>query len=237
MIMGETRERRLTAAFVTLADTLVVDYDVAELLQTLVDTCADLLDASAAGLLLADGDGTLAVIASTTEDGELVNLMQPPSGIGPIVECYHSGQAVAIDNLAELDKWPAFVADASAHGFQSAHVVPLRLRGTVIGALALFRQEIGGLTTQDASVVQGLADIATIGILHERAIRESSIAQSQLQRALDSRVIIEQAKGVIAQTRAVDMDDAFRALRDYARNRGLNLRDVAELVVKRSITI
>jgi GAF domain-containing protein len=237
MNMGETRERRLTAAFVTLADTLVVGYDVAELLQTLVNTCADLLDASAAGLLLADGDGSLAVVASTTEDGDLVNLMQPLSGIGPIVECYHSGLAVAIDDLATLDKWPAFVADATAHGFRSGHVVPLRLRGTVIGALALFRAETGGLSTQDASVVQGLADIATIGILHERAIRESSIAQSQLQRALDSRVIIEQAKGVIAQNRSVDMDDAFRALRDYARNRGLNLRDVAELVVKRSITI
>jgi GAF domain-containing protein len=237
MDMSETRERRLTSAFVTLADTMVIGYDVAELLQTLVDTCSELFNASAAGLLLADGEGTLSVIASTTEDDELVNLMQPPSGIGPIVDCYHSGVAVAVPDFLSLDQWPAFVADATAHGFRSAHVVPLRLRGQIIGALALFKADIGGLATQDASVVQGLADIATIGILHERAIRESSIAQAQLQRALDSRVIIEQAKGVIAQTRAVDMDDAFRALRDYARNRGLNLRDVAELVVKRSITI
>jgi GAF domain-containing protein len=236
-MVGETRERRLTLAFVTLADTLVAGYDVVDLLQSLVDTAANLLDASAAGLVLADEFGELSVVASTSENENLVELMQPASGDGPSVECYQTGATVVIPNIAVTTRWHEFPRLASAQGFQSVHVVPLRLRGTVIGALTLFRNEPGVLTVEDASVAQGLADVATIGILHERAIRESDVAQQQLQRALDSRVIIEQAKGVIAQTRSVDMDTAFRALRDYSRNRGLNLRDVAELVVKRSITI
>jgi GAF domain-containing protein len=236
-MVGETRERRLTAAFVTLADTLVAGYDVVDLLQTLVDSCAELLDASDVGLVLADTTGDLSVVASTSERDALVDLLQPPSGVGPSVDCFQSGDVVSIADIASAQKWPQFVSDATAQGFASLHAVPMRLRGTVIGALSLYRSSTGVLSEDDASVVQGLADVATIGVLHERVLRESGIAQAQLQRALDSRVIIEQAKGVIAQTRSIDMDDAFRALRDYARNRGLNLRDVAELVVKRSITI
>jgi GAF domain-containing protein len=234
---GDSRERRLTAAFVTLADTLVAEYDVVDLLQTLVDSCAELLDAAAVGLVIADETGELSVVASTSERDQLVNLLQPPSGIGPSTDCYHSGLALSVPDIAAETRWPQFVADATAQGFGSLHAVPLRLRGTVIGAMSLYREAPGALGDDDASVVQGLADVATISVLHERALRESGIAKAQLQRALDSRVIIEQAKGVIAQTRSIDMDDAFRALRDYARNRGLNLRDVAELVVKRSITI
>jgi GAF domain-containing protein len=163
--------------------------------------------------------------------------MQPASGIGPSIDCYRSGEVISVANIAEMTMWNEFSTDAAGQAFASLHAVPMRLRGTVIGALVMFRNEPGALDEEDASVVQGLADVATIGILHERALRESDVAQAQLQHALDSRVLIEQAKGVIAQTRSIDMDDAFRALRDYARTRGLNLRDVAELVVKRSITI
>ena len=235
---SDTRERRLTTAFVTLADTLVADYDVVDLLQTLVDTCAQLLDASAAGILLADASGELALVASTSERSRLVETMQLSSGLGPCMECFKTGKVVTVGNIAELgDEWPGFRRVALEQGFQSVHGVPLRLRGNVIGTLNLFRSTTGILSEEDKSVAQGLADVATIGILQERALREADVARSQLQHALDSRVLIEQAKGVIAYQHNVDMDEAFRTLRGYARTNRLNLRDVAELVVDRSLKL
>lgn len=235
---SQTRERRLTSAFVTLADTLVAGYDVVDLLQTLVDTCAELLDASAAGIMLADGNGELAVVASTSERSMLVETMQLSYGTGPCVECFTTGVSVTVSDVAELgDKWPGFKEAALEQGFRSVHGVPLRLRGNVIGTLNLFRSRPGTLSIEDMAVAQGLADVATIGILQERAIREADIAKNQLQHALDSRVLIEQAKGVIAYMRDLDMDAAFRTLRDYARSNNLNLRDVAERVVNRSLSL
>ena len=235
---SQTRERRLTSAFVTLADTLVAGYDVVDLLQTLVDTCAELLDASAAGIMLADGTGELAVVASTSERSMLVETMQLSYGAGPCVECFTTGVAVTVPDVADLgDKWPGFKEAALEQGFRSVHGVPLRLRGNVIGTLNLFRPHPGAMSEEDKSVAQGLADVATIGILQERAIREADIAKNQLQHALDSRVLVEQAKGVIAYMHGVDMDAAFRTLRDYSRSNNLNLRDVAERVVDRSLTL
>lgn len=235
---SDTRERRLTSAFVTLADTLVAGYDVVDLLQTLVDTCADLLDASAAGIMLADSNGELAVVASTSEKSMLVETMQLSAGAGPCVECFTTGAPVTVSDVSELgDRWPGFREAALEQDFRSVHGVPLRLRGNVIGTLNLFRATTGVLSDEDLSVAQGLADVATIGILQERAIREADIANSQLQNALDSRVLIEQAKGVIAYMRDVDMDEAFQTLRTYARSNNLNLRNVAELVVNRTLSL
>jgi GAF domain-containing protein len=235
---GDTRERRLTQAFVTLADTLVAGYDVVDLLQTLVDTCAGLLGASAAGIMLADTTGELAVVASTSERSLLIETMQLSSGAGPCVECFTTGRPVTVSDVDAIgDRWPGFRDAAVEQGFHSVHGVPLRLRGSVIGTLNLFRTTTGTLSPEDLSVAQGLADVATIGILQERAIREADSARKQLQHALDSRVLIEQAKGVIAHMRSVDMDAAFRTLRDYARANQLNLRDVAALVVAREIAL
>jgi len=235
---SDTRERRLTSAFVTLADTLVAGYDVVDLLQTLVDSCAELLDASAAGILLADSSGELAVVASTSEKSMLVETLQLSYGAGPCVECFTTGAAVTVSDIADLgERWPGFGQTALDQGFRSVHAVPLRLRGSVIGTLNLFHANPGALSEEDMSVAQGLADVATIGILQERAIREADIAKNQLQHALDSRVLIEQAKGVIAYMRNLDMDAAFRTLRDYSRSNNLNLRDVAERVVNRSLTL
>lgn len=237
-MVAETREGRLSAAFVTLADTLVADYDVVELLQTLVDTCAALLDASAAGLLLADESGGLEVIASTSEESRLVDMIQQSSGLGPTVKSFTTGMVIAVTDIRDLDgEWNEFRSSALRQGFRSVHVVPLRLRGVIIGTLSLFRTQPGALSAEDSSIARGLADVATIGILHERALRESGIAQQQLQHALNSRVVIEQAKGVIAQTRNVSMDEAFRRLRNYARSNNRGLREVAEMVVKRSLSI
>jgi GAF domain-containing protein len=236
-MVTDSRESRLASAFVTLADTLVVGYDVVDLLHTLVETCAELVDAKAAGLLLSDGNGGLEVVASTSESSRLVELMQLSSGHGPCVECYGTGLVVEVEDIESSEKdWPDFRETALAQGFRSVHAVPMRLRGNVIGALNMFRSTPGFFTPSDSAIAQSLADVATIGILQERAIRESDIATAQLQHALDSRVVIEQAKGVISQVRDVDMDEAFRKLRSYARSHSLNLRDVAELVVNRTLT-
>lgn len=236
--MTTTREGKLTATFVTLADTLVAGYDVVDLLDTLVNASATVLDAAAAGLILASETGELSVIASTSERSRLVELMQLKHGLGPCVECFTTGSAVTVPDVSAVgDKWPDFRDAALGQGLHSVHAVPLRLRGTVIGALNLFRNETGIMSHEDTLVAQALADVATIGILHERTVRESDTARMQLQHALDSRVLIEQAKGVIAHTHNVDMDMAFRTLRDYARNNGLLLRNVAEQVVTRVLAL
>jgi GAF domain-containing protein len=236
--MVQTREGRLVDAFVTLADTLVAGYDVVELLQRLVEACSELLDASAAGILLASPSGQLSVVASTSEHGRLVEVMQLSSGNGPCIEAFTTGKLVEVVDVAALDgRWPEFAAEAVAQGFRSVHAIPLTLRGTVIGTLNLFRTAPGRLGELDAVAARGLADVATISILHERSLREHTVAQEQLQRALDSRVLIEQAKGVLAQLHTIDMDAAFAALRSYSRNHNLNLREVAEKIVSRQLTL
>ena len=234
-----TREARLASTFVALADTLVDEYDVLDLLDTLVNTSADLLDATAAGILLVDARGELSVVASTSERSRLVELMQLSSGDGPCLECFHTGKVVSVPDIAakDDDRWPEFRAEAAGQGLLAVTAIPLRLRGTVLGALNFFNDRTGALSADDQAVAQGLADIATIGILHERAVRENSVAREQLQYALNSRVVIEQAKGVLSHTHDVDMDVAFRALRSHARSHGKSLRSVAEQVVDRSLRI
>ncbi|CAN5256639.1 GAF and ANTAR domain-containing protein [soil metagenome] len=235
--MADSREARLVDTFVTLADTLVAGYDVVDLLQTLVEACAELLEASAAGLMLADSNGELAVVASTSERSRLVEMMQLKYDLGPCVQSFATGDVVQIRDIAELDKWPDFKREALAQGFRAVHAVPMKLRGNVIGTLNLFSVRPGLLEPLDAAAAKGLADVATISILHERALRENEVTRVQLQSALDSRVIIEQAKGVVAQTRGVDMDQSFHTLRDYARSHNLALRDVAKSVVERELTL
>ena len=233
-----SREGRLVEAFVTLADTLVDDYDVVDLLHTLVEKCAALLEASAAGIILSAGDGELEVVASTNERSRLVEILQLRAGSGPCVESFTTGRAVAVSDISLTgEKWPQFRAGALEQGFASMHAVPLRLRATTIGSLNLFWDRTGGLSTGDTNTVQALADVATIGILQERAIRESDIVRQQLQHALSSRVLIEQAKGVVAYTYGIDMGDAFGKIRAYARSNGLPLADVAERIVNRALTL
>ena len=236
-MVTKTREGQLVEAFVTLADTLVADYDVVDLLHTLVEKCAALLEASAAGIILSAGEGELEVMASTNERSRLVEILQLRAGSGPCVESFTTGLAVAIPDIKRTDRWPKFREGALAQGFASMHAVPLRLRATTIGSLNLFWDRTGGLSAGDTNTVQALADVATIGILQERAIRESDIVRQQLQYALNSRVLIEQAKGVLAYTHGMHMGDAFNKIRDYARNNGLPLVNVAERIVNRELTL
>jgi len=232
------REQRINEAFVTLADTLIADYDVIDMLHTLLEVCVNLLEVDAGGLLLADENAELQLVASTSEQVGLVEVMQVDAGIGPCVECYRSGRVVSVSDIdAERARWPEFSAAAHSQGFRAVHATPLRLRGQVLGAMNLFSAKPGALNDPDIAVAQALADVATISILQERTARESTIVTEQLQRALESRVLIEQAKGVLAAMGMTDVDEAFVALRNHARRNNLSLRTVAEGVTNRTIDV
>jgi hypothetical protein len=232
----KTREGQLVEAFVTLADTLVVGYDLVDLLHTLVSQCVPLFDASAAVILTDDTE--LEVVASTNERSRLVEILQLRSGSGPCVESVITGHAVAVADIgASGPKWPQFRAGALEQGFASMFSVPMRLRSTTIGSLNLFWDSVGGVPAADAPTVQALADVATIGILQERALRQSDVARQQLQYALSSRVVIEQAKGVISYTHSASMDEAFTMIRHYARSNGVPLADVAAQIVAGDLAI
>jgi len=233
-----TREAALVDAFTTLADSLVAGFDVIELLQSLVETCHDLLDVSEGGILLADDTGELEVVASTSEATSLVETMQLDAEEGPCWECFRTGKVVSVPSLDEGDaRWPRFARVAREQGFRSVHAVPLRLRETVIGTLNLLRHEPGELNERDVRVAQALADVATIGIVQERTLRESAVVQAQLQSALTTRVVIEQAKGVLAHTHDVSTDEAFELMRSHARRTRTRLADVARGLVERRLTL
>jgi GAF domain-containing protein len=226
------RADALSEAFVGLADTLVDDYDVIELLHRLTTFCVRLLPIDAAGIVLADQRGDPQVLAASTEQARIVQQLQVDSGEGPGLECFRTSRDVAIADLREDGRrWPAFAERAEREGFRAVHAVPLRLRTQTIGALNIFRAAPGLLMAEDIRIGQGLADMATIGILHERAFNQRTVVVEQLQLALTSRVIIEQAKGVLAERFGVDMAEAFAMLRRYARNNNLRLAEVSRDVV------
>ena len=235
--LGGAREELVSAAFVSLADTLVDEYDIIELLDRLVAHSVQLLAAQAAGILLVDPHQQLRVVASSSEDAELMELLQLQAEQGPCVDCFHSGAPVSVPDLAHAAaRWPRFVAEVTARvPFRSVHAVPLRLRGQAVGALNLFHADPGPLPAQDVALGQALADIATIGILSERAIRRGEVLTEQLQTALNSRVVIEQAKGVLAQYAGVGMDAAFTQLRGFARGHDLRLSEVARRLATRQL--
>ena len=232
-----TREERINDAFVRVAGTLVADYDVVDLLSTLVYTCTQLLDVQAGGILLADGTGMLELVASTSEEAEIVEVMIVAAGAGPCIDSYKTGAVVSVPDIdTDLRDWPRFRRTALDQGFRAAHATPLRLHGEVIGAMNLLSTVTGALSDRDAQLAQALADVATVGILHERSFRQPEVVAAQLHLALDTRILVEQAKGVLAQVRSCTMSEAFDALRDYARTHEVTLRAAAEGVVDRSIS-
>ncbi|WP_369831119.1 GAF and ANTAR domain-containing protein [Cryobacterium sp. M15] len=233
-----SRASLVSGAFVQLADALVGEYDSADLLRTLVDQCVVLLDATAAGLLLADQQGNLQVIASTSEESRRVEVLQHEAGAGPCVDAYHSGTVVTLSDIAtDGNDYPVFQAAALAQGFQSVHAIPMRFRPNTIGALNLFRSHKGALSDEDAVIGQALADVATITLLHERTARKNATVNAQLQHALNSRVFIEQAKGVIAARNNINMDEAFKRLRAHARSRQEPMHRSAADVINNLILI
>lgn len=236
--MNDMTQQRLLETFVKLADTLIDEYDVVDLLQFLVDTCRDVLDTTAAGILLADARGELEVVASTSEASRLVEMMQLSAEQGPCIESFRSGRRVSVPDIeASKEEWWQFRGSALAQGFRSMDALPLRLRDATIGTLNLFRSTPGPAPEESILAAQAFADVATIGILHERTLRESSILSEQLQAALNSRIAIEQAKGVVSHTRGVSIDEAFTLMREYARSHSMGLSVVAARLVDRSLRL
>jgi transcriptional regulator with GAF, ATPase, and Fis domain len=232
------REPALVDAVVALADTLVDDYDVIDLLHRLVETSIQLLAADSAGILLSDGRGQLQVMAYSTEQVRRLELLQLTAHQGPCLDCFHTGWAISEPDLIKAeDRWSQFAPRAAQEGLRAVHALPMRLRSVTIGALNLFRTQPGPMPPQDIRVAQALADVATIGILQERALRRSEIVTEQLQGALNSRVVIEQANGVLAERIGLDFPDAFALLRGHARRTGLRLSDVARGVAEGTITL
>ena len=191
----------------------------------------------AGGLMLVDNTGELQLMTSRSEAAGFVEVMQLNASAGPCIDCFRTGTAVSVKEISESAHWPAFRAAASQQGFRSALATPMKLRGRIIGTMNLFGTHAGEVSARDAAVAQALADVATIGILQERVIREGHLMEEQLHRALHSRIVIEQAKGVIANELSLSMDGAFELLRTYARDRNLTIRSVAEQVSNRDVEV
>jgi GAF domain-containing protein len=222
----------LGQTFVQLADSLVDDFDIIDLLTLLADRSVELLDVQAAGILLADTDGNLRVMAASSEQVRLLELFQLQNDEGPCLEAFSSGTLVVETNLRNaLERWPRFTPYAVGAGFVSVYALPLRLRSVVIGALNLFRTTVDPMAEGDLALAQALGDVASIAILQDYAAQEGRLLAGQLQRALDSRVAIEQAKGMLAERARVDMDEAFELLRRYARTTNRLLTVVANDLV------
>ena len=224
-------ETTLADVLVELADTLVDDFDVIDFLHVLTARCVQLLSVSAAGILLTDQRDSLQLVAASSERTRLLELFQLQTDQGPCVDCFKTGEPVSVSDIRAVGRWPRFAAAAAEVGFTSVYALPMRLRTEVIGALNLFGVEPGPLDEDQLRVANALADVATIGLLQQRAIRSRDVLTEQLQTALNSRVLIEQAKGVLAERLQLDLDQAFALLRRGARDRNRRLSELAQAVV------
>jgi len=228
----------LARTFVELADTLVEDYDPIEFLHLLAERCVSVLGVAEAGLVLADARGQLRALASSSERMHLIELIEVQRQDGPCLDCWRSGEAVHEDHLSEaVTRWPHFAPAALDAGFSSVYAVPMRLRAERLGALNLFANQDCGLAEPDQVLAQAMADVATIGILHQRFTHQREEVSEQLQVAFNTRITLEQAKGVIAEAARIDMDGAFVLLRGYARHHNLLLSEVATRVIDRDLAV
>lgn len=226
-----SREALLTRTLVQLTDSLVGDFDLVDLLTLVSDRCVEILDVSAAGLMLASAGGALRRVASSSEAMRVMEVFEEESDEGPCPDCYRTGKPVINVDLTEINgRWARFAPRALAVGFRSVHALPMRVRNTTIGALNLFRADEGRMNDPDVVVAQALADVATVSIVTHRAAADAQALNEQLQGALNSRIVIEQAKGVVAEALGVNMEVAFAHLRGHARGGNLKLTDVAAAV-------
>jgi GAF domain-containing protein len=227
-----SREADVVRSLVVMADTLVDDYDVVDLLTGLTDRCVDLLGVSAAGVMLASPAGSLGLVASSSEVMRLLELFELQAQEGPCLDAFRTGERVGHENLdAGSGRWPSFSAAARKAGFASASALPLRLREVTLGALNLLSSTREPIAEADVIVARAFADLATLSIVQHRASAEAQRLNEQLSGALTSRVVIEQAKGVISERAGVDLAEAFSRLRGYARSRNLRLTDVARAAI------
>ena len=231
-----SREQDLLSACVEFADTSDENFDLVDAAQRLTDRCVALVDASEAGIMLADRDGTLCLVASSSERMRLVDVFELEHHEGPNLDAYESGSPEHRDMSAE-NAWPSLASRARAAGFASVSVFPLRLRAKTIGTLSMYSAAPGPMEADEQSLVQALADIATIGILSQRELGDGRIAVLQLEQALESRIVIEQAKGILSERLDVSIDAAFTLLRGYARNHNRTLRATAAEIVNKHLHV
>jgi GAF domain-containing protein len=225
-------EREVLRALVEVADTFVDDYDVVDFLHGLAERCVALLDVDEAGVMLIDANRTLRYVASSSEEMRLVELLELQHEEGPCLDAWRAGQVTVSAGADDArQRWPTFGSHARDAGLESLAGIPMRLRDNQIGALNLFSHRPGGLVDDDRHIAQAMADIATIGILHERAIHDGQVVSSQLQTALESRIAIEQAKGILAEHMTISVDDAFTMLRSYSRANNSKLTETARRIV------
>ena len=238
MSTDTTRESQLLDAVSALTETMVSEYDVVEIAQILVETCTNLFDVEAAGLLVVGTDGLLDVLASTSEASRLIEVLQVDAQAGPCLDCFRTGQLISVPDISEgPERWQAFIDKAQDLHFRSVHAIPLRHRDIVIGTLNLLGTRVGALNGPDLKAARALADVTTLGILNDRSSREQALVQRHLELALSSRVTIEQAKGFIAHRRNISVDEAFQLLRRHARSHQVRLVDVATGVITGSLEL
>jgi GAF domain-containing protein len=233
-----SREDRLAETFVTVSDTLVDDFDLIEFLQVLAERCVDLFDVTAAGIMIGDAQGQLRHAACSDEQMRIVELFELQVDEGPCLDAYRGQHVIVCGSPEEAaDRWPRFSPSIHEHGFAAVAGVPMRLRAQNIGALNLFSKERGELNETDVRLVQALADVATIGILQERAIRDGTMLARQLEGALQSRVVIEQAKGIVAENARINVDQSFQLIRKYARGNNQLLTNVAQALIDGRLSV
>jgi transcriptional regulator with GAF, ATPase, and Fis domain len=231
---GPDHAARLAETFVELADTLVDDFDLIEFLYTLVHRCVELVDVSAVGLMIGDGRGRLQVMASSTEETRLLELFQLQNGEGPCLQCFRTGRPVEEPDLTlATPRWPMFAPEAVRAGFRTVHALPMRLRTRTIGALNLFHVRPDALAEADIRIAQALVDIATIGLIQVDMGRRQDVLVDQLEAALELRIAIEQAKGIVAQIRGIPPTEAFVLMRAYATEHHHRLTELVHAVIER----
>jgi transcriptional regulator with GAF, ATPase, and Fis domain len=232
-----TREGRINMAFIQATAALMKPYDVIDLLSTLMDACIDIFDVQAAGVLIADAVGELELVASTSEEAAIVETMIIDAGAGPCVDAFTSGTIISIASIgSEAHPWPAFRTAALEQGYQSTHAIPMRIRGETVGVMNLLGTSSRALEHGDVDLAQSLADIATLGIVHEKSFENPNSISDQFHLALDTRIMIEQAKGALALHGSLTMTEAFTALRNYARRNHQTLRHIAEGILAQQIS-
>lgn len=229
----------LTRTLVELADSLVEDFDVVDLLTLLADRCCEAFDVDDAGLMLAAPmGGDLRVMASSSATMRDLELYELQASEGPCLDCYHSGEPVVNEDLeSSRERWPEFAPAALTAGFRTVSALPMRLRGKTIGALNLFLTGDRSLSGSDVSGARAFADVATIAILQHQAAVDARQVNEQLNRALNGRVIIEQAKGMLAERAGLDVDQAFVWLRGHAHGHDLRLVDLAQSFIDGNVAV
>jgi GAF domain-containing protein len=212
--------------------TLASRYDISDVLYELSDSVVVVLDAAGAGVSLADDDGRLRFATASTDLVNNVEQIQQDTQQGPCHRAYNTNEAVFISDLSATDDWPTLRDAALQAGLRSAAGIPMALDGVALGSLNIYDSKIRVWTPDDAAAAQVLADIATGYVAHASELEQARRINEQLQAALDTRVLVEQAKGLLAGERGISLDEAFNLLRRHARSHNAPVRSVAQAVVE-----